>query len=467
MPDADQSQHDARPWAALSAGARFALLGLLLACAALFVWRGPLRAAAGGGSYDLVWMYSASRAWAMGGNPYDLASADSAFVAGDGPTDRARFRPVEREAGASGLIYPPTTFVVMAPVAALPWRIATIAWGAANIAAFGAAAWALLRLAGLRARSARGIALLAACLAFAPVHTALAFGQTAMLPVALVLLAQVAARRERPALAGALLAIACALKPQLAGLFVVLEAMRGRWRVVASAAITGAFILAIGAGTLWARGIDWPAALRANIEVFQQSGVGSPTAVNPLRFQMVNLQYPLHELLASRGAVTAITLGGGALLLLALALSIARDQRGAGQAPASANCDWAAIDAGLLGLTVVSCISLMVVYHRYYDAALLLPGLALAATTWGRWPLARWALVAIPVGAFMLNGTAALYKVSLPGAPLEQLAKSDVWRIALMPHQAWLIAALGAICVGLRWSLGRTPRREAEPRSPA
>lgn len=425
---------------------RVALGALLAACAALFIYRGPYRAAQGGGSYDLVWMYSASRAWATGGNPYDIASADAAFVSGGGPTTAQRFRPLERAAGASGLIYPPTTFVVMAPVGLLPWRAATLAWGAINVLAFGGAVWALLRIAGLRAGESRAIALCCACLAFGPVHTSIAFGQTAMLPVALVLLAQVAASRRRPALAGALLAAACALKPQLAGLFVVLEAMRGRWRVVAFAAATGAVIAGAGAGALWLRGIDWPAALRANVQAFAESGVGSPTRENWLRFQMVNLQYPLHELIASRAVVAGLSWGVVGALLAALALATRPERAGrAGPvevAPTPAD--------NLLSLTVVACASLMAVYHRFYDAALLLPALGYVAVAWGRHAWARALPFALLSGVFLLNGTAALHHLSQSGGPLESLAGTALWRIVLMPHQAWAILLLGALAIALR-----------------
>ncbi len=430
---------------------RLALVALLAACAALFVYRGLYRAAQGGGSYDLVWMYSASRAWATGGNPYDIASADAAFVSGGGPTSAERFRPLERAAGSSGLIYPPTTFVVMAPVALLPWKAATLAWGAINVLAFAGSVWALLRIAGLRAGESRAMALCCACLAFGPVHTSVAFGQTAMLPVALILLAQVAASRRRDALAGALLAVACALKPQLAGLFVVLEAMRGRWRVVGAAAATGAVIAGVGAGALWLRGIDWPAALRANVRAFAESGVGSPTRENWLRFQMVNLQYPLHELISSRAVVAGLTWGAVGALLGALALATRPERaRRAERAPSPAD--------NLLALTVVACASLMAVYHRFYDAALLLPALGYVAAAWGRHAWARVLPFALLIGVFLLNGTAALHHLSQTGGPLERVAASVVWRTVLMPHQAWAILLLGALAITLRSRPDPSPR---------
>lgn len=430
---------------------RVALGALLAVCAALFVYRGPYRAAQGGGSYDLVWMYSASRAWATGGNPYDIDSADAAFVSGGGPTTEQRFRPLERAAGASGLIYPPTTFVVMAPVGLLPWKAATLAWGAINVLAFGGAVWALLRIAGLRAGESRAIALCCACLAFGPVHTSIAFGQTAMLPVALVLLAQVAASRGRPALAGALLAVACALKPQLAGLFVVLEALRGRWRVVAFAAAAGAAIAGVGAGALWLRGIDWPSALRANVQAFAQSGVGSPTSENWLRFQMVNLQYPLHELIASRAVVAGLTWGVVGALLGALALATRPERAGRAEG-AAAPAD------NLLAITVVACASLMAVYHRFYDAALLLPALAYVAVASGRDAWARVLPFALLIGVFLLNGTAALHHLSQAGGPLESLTGTALWRVVLMPHQAWAILLLGALAIALRSRPAPSPR---------
>ena len=83
----------------------------------------------------------------------------------------------------------------------------------------------------------------AAAMAFAPAHTCIAHGQTGIVAVALVALgsASLARRGDRARggpLPGALLGLGAAIKPQVAALFSVYQAGRGRWQaVIASIAV--------------------------------------------------------------------------------------------------------------------------------------------------------------------------------------------------------------------------------------
>lgn len=405
-----------------------------VAGAVFFAIRGPLAAMEPapprrGGSYDLMWMYSASRAWLQGGNPYTIEGADDAFVSGGGATEmEKKFRPGAREAGRSGLLYPPTTFVVMAPIGALPWSAAKLAWALVNAASLGGLAWALVRIAGLSWRGWRAWAVLALALVYAPGITATAFGQMPVPATALIALAVVARRAGRPMLAGALLALACALKPQHAGLFVVYEALRGRWRVVLSAAVVGGVIAGVGAGVLWARGFNWVDDLRANVGAFTVSGVGAPTRDNWLRFQMINLHYPLHEFITSVALVKALVFGVcGALMFGAWRLR-PKDADGPDE---------------LLALAVVAAASLMVVYHRSYDAVVLLFPLAWCVGRAGAVAWWRVAIVGLPALVFVVNGAAALYHKALPGQALEPMTHWRVWSLVILPHQAWAVAMVG------------------------
>src|SRR4051812_41064306 len=101
-------------------GARRALLILLLVLGcAVFAYRGPLRAMGPGGNYDFTLIYGSARAWLTEGRPYETDAVSRAWQSGGGPP--ARDPTAVR--GAGTLVYPPPTFPLLAPFAALPWPV--------------------------------------------------------------------------------------------------------------------------------------------------------------------------------------------------------------------------------------------------------------------------------------------------------------------------------------------------------
>ncbi len=141
-------------------------------------YRGPYRALfasnpAAGVRWDFGLVYSLSRAWAIGANPYEMEGVSRAWLSSDGPplADPS----INRSQGI--LVYPPTTLAVLSPLAALRWSIASLVWMGMNIAGMGAALWAAARLAGLR--GAGWWAAMAAGAWLAPVATNMGDGQTA------------------------------------------------------------------------------------------------------------------------------------------------------------------------------------------------------------------------------------------------------------------------------------------------
>lgn len=109
-------------------------------------------------------------------------------------------------------------------------------------------------------RISRGIAPLVLLALAPPVVLSGLIGQLSFLIGGLVLLALLL--RDRPIVAGALLGIAAALKPQLLVLFPLALALEGRWRALAAAFATGGLVclgsLAVFGVSAWT---DWLAAL--------------------------------------------------------------------------------------------------------------------------------------------------------------------------------------------------------------
>jgi len=230
-------------------GWRVAALLLVLAAAGLFVQRGVARGVAG--AHDLTMMYAGARQWVGGGNPYPLDAAYDAYLDGGGGAERPR------DPKWFAQLYPPTTYAVMAPVGALPWSVARGVFCGLNLAGWALAgwwAWGWRPRVGGGSRALAALLLAAGLLAWAPVHTTLAFGQLGGVVVGLVCLGVGRPERQKrlasgddtffvfkkgvvpfsELLQGLALAAACCLKPQLAGLFVVVLGLTGRWRTVAA-----------------------------------------------------------------------------------------------------------------------------------------------------------------------------------------------------------------------------------------
>ena len=103
-------------------------------------------------------------------------------------------------------------------------------------------------------------------------------------------------------------------------------------------------------------GVPWIDSWLANLTSLSgPGGVNDPGELNPERYSLINLQYPLQSLGFSTDAANLITftLVGAAALAM---LSVIR-----GRDPAQE----------LLALSTVAVLGLLVAYHRYYDAVIL------------------------------------------------------------------------------------------------
>jgi Glycosyltransferase family 87 len=145
-------------------------------------------------------------------------------------------------------VSPPLLAWVVAPLTALPEPAAFTLWTLLGLAAF-VLAWAVAcPFTGL----AR-ITLLLVGIALWPVEESLHFGQPTLLLIALVAVAWRQTRRDRPVIAGALLAIAVMLKPQDVILVPVAVLIGGRLPVFLSflgwaAALSIVSVLSLGSG---------------------------------------------------------------------------------------------------------------------------------------------------------------------------------------------------------------------------
>ena len=325
---------------------------------------------------DFATVYTASRVFLAGGNPYDQPQVDAAWArygngVGDATPNTVR----------TPSVYPPGTLLLVAPVtAAGDWERARQLWVILTALATIATVAVLPGLAGRRWTDPWGLALVAAALAQEVFRTGPLLGQPAVITTALIVLAARTAGAGRDGWAGVALAVAMSLKPQMAGGFVAYYLLRRRWRLAAIAMAVPLVLNLMATAWLWGHGVHWYHALLDNL-----SAASAPGAVNDAaptgrqRFELVNVQLILFAFVSQpwlvRAATAALAVAGGAAFAWAVV-------RHASARDPIANPDVArdGLPArGLAELGFVAAFGLLPVYHRWYDGGPLVLALAWAA----------------------------------------------------------------------------------------
>jgi len=410
---------------AIPAATRLLLIVLILAAGVEFAARGPLRFLHNPTNWnDFSQNYVASKLWLAGESP----SRPENFV-----------RLWKRESGSrleladirTHLAPPLGTLVLLAPIAALPWPVAKIVWLALLLLAFALAVVSLAGTAQFRIDEPRTLAFVAASLALAPFHTGIAMGNVSVIAIAVCALAMWAAHHRHDASAGVLLAVSVSLKPQIGAFFVLYYLARRRWRIFLSAAALTAGLVLLAALYLQIHGVAWFQDYLANAKgFFTADRIDDFTAANPIRFTLINLQVAFGTLTPQASTANLLAFSISGILLAAWLFFVAR--RG--------TCE-----SEILDLSAVSVLSLLPVYHRFYDAALLLVPLC-----WGlsqlRGKLKMIAALALLLMVpFLVPGTAFLEQLAARGKVRAFAVNSWWWNSLLMPHQTWLLLLLGLV----------------------
>ncbi len=197
---------------------RIGVVFLLIAATVEFSARGPVRIEHSQSWNDFISPYIQSRLWVHGEDPYRSENLVRFWPAG---ATIPSF--VLRESGDERLIerrgvpspYPPTSFVLLAPLALLPWKTALWIWIGLSVAAIAVTLLALASVAGIGLSTLHGLLFLALCLGLAPLHTGLATANPAILGVALAVVALWFAARRQDVFCGLLIAGSMCLKPTI------------------------------------------------------------------------------------------------------------------------------------------------------------------------------------------------------------------------------------------------------------
>jgi len=384
--------------------------------------RGPWRALHSVGEFnDFISPYVQTRVWLAGQDPYDL-------------TVLARAWPYQRSSLDTSLVargipspYPITGFPLLAPLAAISWEHASLLWLIAEglfLALFLASLSSIATSTGAELYKKHFIF---GALALAPLQTGFAVENMTIAAIALATAAVACDLRQRNILAGILLACGIALKPTIVAGVLIYFIVRRRWQAFGSTiAGCAALLIAAEARMTWA-GTHWlPSFLLNQRHLFAAGTVYDFSSANSLRFDLVNFQLVVSQFGISLPAAQYVPFG---IALTALLLWVYFRNNVQSQ-PA------------LLDLAIASSVTLLPIYHRFYDAGLLIFPLAWAITQLSG-PLARHARVCLfSVAPFLVPGAAMLRLLANSIATVASMSRSWWWNIFVAPHQAWLILAI-------------------------
>jgi len=408
-------------------------LGLLLLASGEFLLRGPVRFARAKDFNDFISPYIQTCAWAKGADPYSPGNLVALW-----PRDAKRFDFLRTDLADGSLVlkrgiptaYPPTAFPLLASVAWLPWQVARKVWLAISLLIFGFTVFSLVSLKSFNWREKQTYLFIALALALVPFHTGLAAGSIAIVAVGFCALAVLAADRQWNIAAAVLFGIAVGLKPQIGLPFLFYYLLRRRWLVVS----TSAALLLILAGSavfhLAMNHTPWLDNYRYDNRIlFARGSLGDFTESDHIRFSLVNLQVLLYTFVPDRAGANIAALVITAVLGLLWLLLLHRRADNHDQ---------------LLELATLTVLSLLPVYHRLYDASLLIFPLAwcLAELRKSQKELAKGILVLILV--FLVPGGSALEQFQHT-SHLVALQHSWWWTHIVMPHQVWALLSLSVL----------------------
>ncbi len=413
---------------------RNAFLGVLILCsAAEFIVRGPLRFADASSFNDFISPYIQARAWIQGQDPYSAVNLVRLW-----PPEAERFVFLSRDLSDGTLVYkrgiptayPLTAFVLIAPLAILPWHIAQPLWLVVTVLSFVVTVASLMQVAAFFPWSVRGAIFVGLTLALAPFHTALAAGSIVSVAVAASAAAVWAAERDHDVLAGLLLAAAVSLKPQIGLPFLFYYLIRRHWRIPAVAFGAVGVLSGIALARLLANGAAWlQSYIYDNRVLFANGSLGDFTEKSPLRFGLINFQVAAYALLHSRNAAIIVAFAAAAAGGIVWLFFLNRREQSRD---------------GLLEVSALAVLSLLPVYHRLYDATLLIFPLAWSLAAWnGRLRTMARAVFAVIVIVFLVPGGILLDRLQANHFPA--LIDHRWWNSLVMPHESWSILLLAIL----------------------
>jgi len=283
----------------------------------------------------------------------------------------------------------------------MPGRIAISVWTVINLAAVIAMLVAAASIARLRLTETRGLLFLAMCLGLAPLQTGVSTANPSILGIALSIVGLWLAENRRDAAAGILTGMTICIKLPIGICFFFFYLISRRWKVVIVGTGLAAVIGAVAIRNLWwSIGLSWLSSYRQlTQQMFSPGSINDYTQANPVWYQMVNLQGPLYALMESAKAVNFWAIG---LSMSLITVWVRRRMIAPRNRPLN-----------LLAISTLIVISLLPVYHRFYDASVLVLPLAWTVSQFERVRPRLTLLIMALIAPFFIPGATLLGKLSM------------------------------------------------------
>lgn len=306
---------------------------------------------------DFIPVYTGARCLLHDCNPYEPSQLDQQyFLEGGSVLERPNW-------ANTPPLYPPSTLLALSPLTLFRFPVARLIWVLLNGCLFVTSAAIILFMC---PRSHWWLATILVSLILITSGILLALGNPGIFSISLLIMGSYLFLRGRYLPLGALLLVlSLAAKPQMGGLIVLYLLARRIHLRYAVAAMAGALAILLSAGlilSLHPQSADWSSSLKANISAASApDGVDDPRPVNNKHghaVALINLQAItavfLREAREYDAAAYAIFLSLLAVMITAIVRTDAHP------------------DIHLISIGALALLSLMPVYHRFYDTRMLL-----------------------------------------------------------------------------------------------
>ncbi len=380
------------------------LLLLLLSSVTFISWGAHLGRNAVYGMVDFKTIYWGNRCLIQHCDPYRQNELESVYLA-EGGENSSEFTPLRTS--VTLFVYFPTASILIAPFALLPWGPAHALWMTLTAAGMILAAFLMWDLGAKRAPT---VSILLACLVLANCEFVFATGNAAGLAVSLCVVAVWCFFHERFGLAGVLcLAFGLVLKPHDGGLVWLYFLLAGGvHRKRALQTLVAAVVLSLP-GILWITHVSphWMQELHTNMLVnFAPGSLSDPRPANfdgRLPWTIIDLQTVFSVFRDDPRFYNLAAYLAVAPLLLVWMFVTLRSRFVEARA-------WVALAA-------IAALSMLPVYHRPYDAKLLLLTIPACAMLWTEGGLIRWLAV-------LVNTAAIVFTADIPLLLFDALTKN-------------------------------------------
>ncbi|MDE3148136.1 MAG: DUF2029 domain-containing protein [Acidobacteriota bacterium] len=440
-----QQQAEVPPYSEPAATARrrgffFAASLLLVFALAKFVYQDTFRLAYPVNDLTTPWV--SSKTFMLGKNPYSDIQEFERIWAATPISKPSLCSDIPCILSAYPMAYPPTALALIAPLGLVPWRTAVYAYLAGSAVLVLGALLLLAQKLRFPWRDPRKFYFIAFALALAPLHSSI---HEVNLNTAVIacLCAAIGFMSTRPYLSGIAIAIGMCLKPQVAIFFFAYPWLRKKWKTAFAALAAG---MAISAGSLiWmsVHHVHWLKAYLSELSQFSSPQVSANFYYYAERgnFQLLNLQILAFQLTHSP-RWSSILSWSTFTLFAAISVFLI--------------CTRVSEKNESIGIAIISILTLLPFYQRYYTAEILLFVLFWAVENWRLKSAKATHLLMLPL---LLPLAAMTENVSVVARFVQEkhLESNFIWNGFVMPHVIWIELLLLLLLLANLYRQARAP----------